>query len=175
MPGRFWLAKEHEEVRRRYEAGDRVRDIAQQLGRSERSVRAVIERLSLRRPEGFVMTMTPRANSAWPRVQEALKQRPMSRQEIINATGLAKEHALRALNEHRGTGVHICRWQRSPRRPIAIFALGAGRDALKPAPITEAKRVRLANPFATAAGLVAAPKADKLRAVRNLIDDEVPA
>lgn len=86
----------------------------------------------------------------------------MSRAEIIAATKLAKEHALRALNEHRGSDVHICRWMRSARRPVAIFALGPGRDALKPAPITEAKRVRRVNPFAVAAGLVAAP-AEALR------------
>jgi hypothetical protein len=119
--------------------------------------------------------MAPRANAAWPRVKAALEIRPMTRHEIIASTRLGKENALRTLNEHHGKDVHICRWVRSPRRPVAVFALGAGRDALKPAPISEEKRVRCVNPFATAAGLVEAPKAtktDKRRIIRNLTDDD---
>lgn len=160
---RPWLKREQDEACRRYVAGDRVRDIATALGRSERSVRAVIEREKVRRQKGCTPKPAPRANAAWPRVKAALEQRPMSRAEIIAATKLGKEHALRALNEHRGNDVHICRWMRSARRPVAIFALGPGRDALKPVPITNAKRVRRVNPFAVAAGLVAAPTGRKGR------------
>lgn len=169
---RPWLKREHDEVCRRYMAGERVRDIAAALGRSERSVRAVIEREKVRRQKGCTPKPAPRANAAWPRVKAALEQRPMSRAEIIEATGLGKGHALRALTEHHGHDVHICRWVRSARRPVAIFALGPGRDALKPAPITEAKRVRRVNPFAVAAGLVAAPQGHRGRVFAQPMDVE---
>lgn len=169
MKSPFWLAKEVVQVRSLYEAGERVTDIALKIGRPARSVRLVVGRMGLHRPEGYRLV---RENSAWPRIKAALEKRPMTRAEVMEASGVTREHALRAIRDHHGADIYICRWIQTTRKPAAVFAIGTHPDAPKPVKVRRVLRAQ-ANPFLVAAGAIAAPKSAPGRVFIHLHDDEL--
>jgi len=92
---------------------------------------------------------------------------------------------------HRMGEIHIHDWERltTSGRPVPVYAIGAGVD--KPSPalsgaakekkyrqarlhqrVLAGKTVKTINPFAAAAGLVAAPKGKAGRVIKHLHDDD---
>jgi hypothetical protein len=111
-----------------------------------------------------------RAAYAWPAIEAELKKDPGTAPELIKRTGLTMApvcHHLREFNPGPNGRVHICDWRKRSRggSPIAVYAIGPGENAAKPAPFTNAEKWQKkvsrkrppADPFAVAAGLVVAP------------------
>ncbi|MGX6999886.1 hypothetical protein [Caballeronia sp. KNU42] len=111
----------------------------------------------------------------------------------LNRSGVSKHMAAR----HEAKEVHICKWKRlkASGKHVPVYRLGAGVDAPKPPPMSnaiknrkyrDARRVRDLllgepvdyNPFAIAAGAITAPSAATGRIYRqsmSMKDDEVMA
>lgn len=157
-----WLITERRALERMYAEGVTVVDIARELNRTEDAIRRAVGRWKLHRaPEHRSVDL--RANRAWPRIQAALRQRAMTIQQLIEFTGMFKSVIVRNLGEHRGQ-MHVAGWVSTSRRPAAIWALGSGPDAAKPIRSYRVRRAA-ANPFLTAAGLIAAPSGQKGRII----------
>ncbi|MGB8422212.1 hypothetical protein [Paraburkholderia sp.] len=111
-----------------------------------------------------------RAAYAWPTIEAELKEGPGSASELVKRTGLSMapvfEH-LRKANPGPNGKVHIIVWRKRSEGgdPVAVYAIGPGENAPKPAPFTTAEKWQrkiasrpvAANPFAVAAGFVTAP------------------
>ena len=53
MPNKRWSDEDVEDLRRRVDAGQTVRDIANQIGRSQEATRARMQTLGLTKPRAF--------------------------------------------------------------------------------------------------------------------------
>lgn len=107
---------------------------------------------------------------AWDLIVAELKKAPGTYPDLQRRAGLKSSISRRLLveaNPGPHGKVHIVDWQkRSNGGPaVAVFALGPGKNAPKPAPFTNTEKWQkkvsrkqvAADPFAVAAGLVAAP------------------
>lgn len=155
MSPHFWRANEKALVTRMYEAGAPLREISDATGVSSDAIRRAVGRWKLHRPAGHIGIET-RADLAWPRITAALAHgRALTVAALIAATGLSKQSVLATIARHRSE-MHIAGYERTQRKPAALWRLGAGIDAemLKPKRRTAAVAA-IANPFLIAAGHVA--------------------
>lgn len=97
---------------------------------------------------------------AWERVKEILAERPHTAREIAAKMGFSVTRAHEIMGTRKDEW-HIAEfvWPDYFGRPIPLYALGNLPDAPVPIGRQRAKRMRVRkiNPFATAAGLIAAP------------------
>lgn len=115
--------------------------------------------LGLRRPTCANAYGNPRKQPAWERMRVLLSI-PRTQNEIAETMGFSRPRASELIGLHRSE-VYIAgwRWPDGKGKPEAEWVLGNKPDAPQPMGIQRARRqrVRRVNPFATAAGLVAAP------------------
>lgn len=73
--------------------------------------------------------------------QVALQERPMDAWALSETVHCHFRTAGRVLAKMHGFGqVHIVRWERSQGSPLAVYAFGAGEDAVKPVKLTDKER-----------------------------------
>lgn len=126
-----WLAPEREMLERMYRAGVPVRDIAKSIGRNEDAIRRAVGRWKLHRPAQH-KSADVRLNLAWPRIRAALDGSDgMTIADLCRACGMFKSVVIHAIADHRDE-LDIVRWKPTTRRPMAVWALGSGRTAVKP-------------------------------------------
>jgi hypothetical protein len=121
---------------------------------------------------------------AWSLIEAALRSSPGTVPEIAQRTRLVFGTINKRLNLANAgpTGkVHVVEWEKRSNggRPVPTYAWGPGENAPMPAPLTTAEKNQRAkrrkkaanNPFASAAGLIAAPKGEPGRVYLHLWDD----
>lgn len=120
----------------------------------------------------------PRGQSAiaWTLIEREMAKGPSDRHFLAAALTLHPSTVYTQINvAHKAGLIHVIKWNRrsSGGKPTPIYVLGPGEDAPMPAPLTNAedcriRRIRkksIRNPFAVAAGLVIAPKAQTGRVI----------
>jgi hypothetical protein len=129
---------------------------------------------------------------AWETIKAELANGPATAPELVKKTGLSVSAVcdeLRLSKPGRRGKTHIVDWNRRPTggAPVAVYALGKGHNAPKPGPYTREEKLEVGkirrrvnrtclvskavNPFASAAGLVAAPTGQTGRVFHHLWDD----
>ncbi|RKR46288.1 hypothetical protein [Paraburkholderia sp. BL17N1] len=172
----LWTNAEEATLRKMYEAGVEVRDIAASISRhNEDGVRSRAYHLGLKRPADYVQ---PHYSENWERIEKALRAADagMTADEITAATGIHTSAVYKLLNHRRGRIAYVCDWRPAARKPAAVWALGALPDATPP--LTHRQKRKLVNPFAIAAGLVQPPVGCTGRVycqTMNAHDDELEA
>lgn len=165
MSPHFWRANEKALVTRMYEAGEPLRDIAGATGVSADAIRRAVGRWKLHRPAGHIGVET-RQNLAWPRIRAALeKSQGVTVADLCEALGMFRSVVLKAICEHRGE-LDVVRWNASARKPAAVWALGSGREAMKPIKARRVIRTQ-SNPFLVAAGAIAVPTHPRGRVISH--------
>ncbi|BEH18876.1 hypothetical protein [Burkholderia pseudomallei] len=165
---RTWSEEQEALLRRIWPTGESLKPYLSQLGdRCYTTITSHAHKLGL-----GPRAKTARGNPAyaWDAIDAVLKKGTASAPELIDRTGLSMYgvyHAIRAANPGPKGKLHIADWRKRSTggEPTAVFARGPGKNAPKPAPFTarekdqmvKARRRAKKNPFATAAGLVAAP------------------
>lgn len=130
---------------------------------------------------------------AWDMVMAELKKSPSTSPELIEKTGLSEAAVckqLRLSKPGKRGKTHIVDWRRRSTggSPVAIYAIGPGENAPMPAPYTNAEKIKATrlrrgtrktcmnskriNPFASAAGLVEAPRGEPGRVYIHLTDSK---
>ncbi len=132
--------------------------------------------LGLRRPTCANAFGNARKQPAWERMREFMAI-PRTQSEIAEAMAFSRPRASELIGLHRSE-VYIAgwRWPEGKGKPEAEWAIGDKPDAPQPMGVQRARRqrVRRIDPFATAAGLVAAPVGCRGRVYAQSmdIDDE---
>ncbi|MFL9904663.1 hypothetical protein PQR71_42160 [Paraburkholderia fungorum] len=123
---------------------------------------------------------------AWDMIRAELTRLPGSAPDLIRRTGLTSAPVCKYLSEanpgHNGE-IHIIAWRKrltTGGAPVAVYAIGPGENAPKPAPYTTAekwkmKRARCGaskNPFAVVTGMVNAPALTPGRVYIHLTDSK---
>jgi hypothetical protein len=167
-----WLTSEVQTLCDEWVAGVPTEDLAAKYGRSVRAIEVMARDCRARRPRGF------NRPSAWQRIEKSFESAEMQTiDHMILTTGMWKSTILKAIKGHRHL-LHVAKWVDSDRSDTqgklkAVFALGAGKDAPKHKERRAAKKD--VNPFAAAAGLVAAPSGQPGRVYIHLWDDKEAA
>lgn len=116
-------------------------------------------------------------------VKEIKANGPRTSLELSIALSACRRTIQRVLQDCRGTEFHVGEWKlESSKHPSRMWAIGPGKDAPKPVPKTASeahrdyrlrKRIKSGrfNPFAAAAGFVAAPDGAPGRVYHHLWDD----
>jgi hypothetical protein len=172
---RPWTTSDEATLRRMYEAGAEIRDIAAAIsGHTEDGIRSHAYCMGLERPADYVV---PHFSENWERIETAMRANGegMTADEISVVTGLCTSAIYKLLNHRRGRLVFVCEWLPRLRKPAAVWALGARPDAARP--LTHRQKRKPVNPFAAAAGLVRPPAGCSGRVYAQPMDvcDEVAA
>lgn len=170
MYTREWTNRENELAKSLYEAGVDVRAIANELPkRTDHAVNRHALNMGWKRPEWYRI---PRPNPTWEAIREVLATAtaPMDVDDIAARIGVMSACVYKRLAERRGKLVRVTAWRETTRKPAAMWSLGGGIDA--PKPVGRRYGHVNANPFAAAAGLVAAPAGGKGRIFIHLTDTQ---
>lgn len=165
-----WTPEEDKALRSIYESDESIKAGLHMLPRrSHAAAKARAHRLKLDEKKAVAVKAL-----SWlkPAIQRVLKDgRRMTSVEIASATGGSRSAVQQILAIFHGVEFRIGDWKRTdPCHWTGAWALGKEADVPKPAPVSMAvahrkwlskKRIREGefNPFAVAAGLVAAPSA----------------
>jgi hypothetical protein len=122
---------------------------------------------------------------AWEMIKAELKKSAGTAPELIQRTGLTTAPVcalIKKANPGPKGEIHIIDWRKrvpTGGAPVAIYAIGPGKNAPKPEPYTTSekwqrkvrRRKAKADPFAAAAGLVQPPSMPTGRVYHHLWDD----
>lgn len=176
-----WTEEQNALLKRIWPTGENIKRYMPQLG--NRGYTTIVSHAKK------TLKLGPRPKSArgklayaWPTIEAELKKLPGTAPELIKRTGLAMcavcTH-LRESNPGPQGKVHILAWRRRSTggKPVAVYALGPGENALMPDPFTTAEKWKRelsrrvgSDPFAAAAGLVKAPTGETGRVFQQPMD-----